>query len=217
MYPNFSSQPHKEADSSRSSRSHQSRHFNSQPHEEADFDLFFIFRNNHISTRSLTRRLTAVPCAPESDIVFQLAASRGGWLHLALRLERVRYFNSQPHEEADITEYDVTLVGIISTRSLTRRLTYHRKRWIIISIISTRSLTRRLTSNSTPVSSTLHISTRSLTRRLTTRDSYAKYWINISTRSLTRRLTVFFKRITIILSISTRSLTRRLTLVLCVQ
>ena len=100
------------------------RYFNSQPHEEADgiWRLFQCVKN--ISTHSLTKRLTPIKLIWRSLRPFQLTASRRGWpddstesfrwriisTHsLTKRLTTslvwfrrgVRYFNSQPHEEAD--------------------------------------------------------------------------------------------------------------------
>ena len=99
-------------------------YFNSQPHEEADgiWRLFQCVKN--ISTHSLTKRLTPIKLIWRSLRPFQLTASRRGWpddstesfrwriisTHsLTKRLTTslvwfrrgVRYFNSQPHEEAD--------------------------------------------------------------------------------------------------------------------
>ena len=57
---------------------------------------------------------------------------------------------------------------IISTHSLTRRLTRHRDFQSVCAFISTHSLTRRLTQSSTKSGGRIAISTHSLTRRLTT-------------------------------------------------
>ena len=57
-----------------------------------------------------------------------------------------RYFNSQPHEEADGTRIEhISRNHRISTHSLTRRLTYSGKCPLVKRDISTHSLTRRLT------------------------------------------------------------------------
>ena len=58
----------------------------------------------------------------------------------------VSYFNSQPHKEADGKTYGGLKYCIISTHSLTRRLTLNYTRIPIYCAISTHSLTRRLTS-----------------------------------------------------------------------
>ena len=55
------------------------------------------------------------------------------------------YFNSQPHKEADKTTYSSLLFSVISTHSLTRRLTDQNHTTLGASLISTHSLTRRLT------------------------------------------------------------------------
>ena len=87
--------------------------------------MAYIFDVTLISTRSLTRRLTLL------------------WLWEFFFL---RYFNSQPHEEADAFHQVWTLLFChISTRSLTRRLTLGDGTELHVVIISTRSLTRRLT------------------------------------------------------------------------
>ena len=99
------------------------------------------------------------------------------------------HFNSQPHEEADVCNHGCDFSIIISTHSLTKRLTIFRLERDWYDNISTHSLTKRLTTcrnysfraipdfNSQPheeadildsSSSILaHISTHSLTKRLT--------------------------------------------------
>ena len=101
-------------------------HFNSQPHKEAD-----------------------LPPAPWYDglSIFQLTASQGGWPgHILWRISEFlisthsltrrlteichitrwiwRYFNSQPHKEADWSSLSDIRWIYISTHSLTRRLTF---------------------------------------------------------------------------------------------
>ena len=56
-------------------------------------------------------------------------------------------FNSQPHKEADKGLEGLGSLGVISTHSLTRRLTIINRRNRTCFIISTHSLTRRLTMN----------------------------------------------------------------------
>ena len=142
----FNSQPHEEADRSTEWVKYSAAYFNSQPHEEAD-------------QLNVSQVLT--------DIIFQLTASRGGWLHQTGTPTGTGYFNSQPHEEADLTTLSFSpevynfnsqpheeADGIgggsvatisISTHSLTRRLTEKVKAIAFDSDISTHSLTRRLT------------------------------------------------------------------------
>ena len=77
-----------------------------------------------ISTHSLTKRLTTEIsiCVPFG--VFQLTASRRGWRFSPYHdRPKYSYFNSQPHEEADIYAEFQQSSGIISTHSLTKRLT----------------------------------------------------------------------------------------------
>ena len=126
----------------------------------------------------------------------------------------VRYFNSQPHKEADSNStpahrhrflfqltasqggwpYPVTITTAlfgISTHSLTRRLTasvlVYRNRHVDFNSQPHKEADIPVTS----VRFSPPISTHSLTRRLTTERS-ALYHANIiSTHSLTRRLTIF--------------------------
>ena len=56
----------------------------------------------NISTHSLTRRLTECSLLAVIFILkFQLTASQGGWLMKSGSMQLHRYFNSQPHKEAD--------------------------------------------------------------------------------------------------------------------
>ena len=57
-----------------------------------------------ISTHSLTKRLTILPFCNSVSYTFQLTASRRGWQNNILHLQKEFYFNSQPHEEADLTD-----------------------------------------------------------------------------------------------------------------
>ena len=82
-------------------------------------------------------------------------------------LSYYRYFNSQPHKEADHFERYQGRWRIISTHSLTRRLTGYGQDTITGYTISTHSLTRRLTLRNTSADWGKCISTHSLTRRLT--------------------------------------------------
>ena len=100
---------------------------------------------------------------------FQLTASQGGWR---------------------LGDYKPVLKDLISTHSLTRRLTHYSVSTWQAYTISTHSLTRRLTSFFLPWFSSLYISTHSLTRRLTHCLSSLKPLRGISTHSLTRRLTM---------------------------
>ena len=79
----------------------------------------------------------------------------------------IRYFNSQPHKEADADELGFEENTVISTHSLTRRLTIVIVDMFGFTGISTHSLTRRLTMAYTDYGFYTNISTHSLTRRLT--------------------------------------------------
>ena len=84
----FNSQPHEEADNCGKERLNHLTYFNSQPHEEADFLLHFShFATSAISTHSLTKRLTKYRLKMwQEDKIFQLTASRRGWLCASLYL-----------------------------------------------------------------------------------------------------------------------------------
>ena len=87
-------------------------------------------------------------------------------MHIEL-LEVCGYFNSQPHKEADFCFRVSLKILLISTHSLTRRLTLLCLIQSECFHISTHSLTRRLTMLAASFASILIISTHSLTRRLT--------------------------------------------------
>ena len=78
-------------------------------------------------------------------LTFQLTASRRGWPGLRFFCRTSWYFNSQPHEEADEVIRLKQITGLISTHSLTKRLTVLCCSIRIIVKISTHSLTKRLT------------------------------------------------------------------------
>ena len=78
-------------------------------------------------------------------LTFQLTASRRGWPGLRFFCRTSWYFNSQPHEEADEVIRFKQITGLISTHSLTKRLTFFFKLFCQSVNISTHSLTKRLT------------------------------------------------------------------------
>ena len=125
-------------------------------------------RGGCISTHSLTRRLTF---------------SNG------IRPRMIRYFNSQPHKEADADELGFEENTVISTHSLTRRLTLSAVQHSDRRDISTHSLTRRLTKPHW-ISRLMHFHFNSQPHKEA--DKKAGMTISsglISTHSLTRRLT----------------------------
>ena len=145
----FNSQPHKEADQQHSIRCRVLDHFNSQPHKEADW---------WPGKRVMWWRW------------FQLTASQGGWLLLMFEQHSMLSFQltaSQGgwHGWRD----DLSVLCIISTHSLTRRLTQFSPASFFHLTISTHSLTRRLTGYRSRLTRYISISTHSLTRRLTIR------------------------------------------------
>ena len=211
----FNSQPHEEADGKRWSNMWRQTHFNSQPHEEADGP-----GTSDYMTFS----------------IFQLTASRRGWLDTFLLVRRIIYFNSQPHEEADGPGTSDYMTFSIF------QLTASRRGWhgLITSQersdhISTHSLTKRLTRGRPGSSPDVIISTHSLTKRLTRKRKWnweSKRYFNsqpheeadglciskmqrsivISTHSLTKRLTILPRFGWWNQAISTHSLTKRLTI-----
>ena len=64
---------------------------------------------------------------------------------MVLQKRSSEYFNSQPHKEADSSAETYENIKVISTHSLTRRLTSSSVNFNEVRIISTHSLTRRLT------------------------------------------------------------------------
>ena len=122
----FNSQPHEEADNTTTLNTHKPLYFNSQPHEEADDLEWSNQLKLGISTHSLTKRLTSGEHYAVATFTFQLTASRRGWRNLEFWSEHCKgHFNSQPHEEADVAIGLMANSGIISTHSLTKRLTEH--------------------------------------------------------------------------------------------
>ena len=196
--------------------------------------MYVALYHFYISTHSLTRRLTSQnkPSSPLS--LFQLTASQGGWQHRFRHIRFLTHFNSQPHKEADNVYKNGRPKFIISTHSLTRRLTTFVISFGIYS--SSFQLTASqggwqpswyhseyipLHFNSQPHKEAdtppiwwyyiTIISTHSLTRRLTSNMVDNTSRINISTHSLTRRLTWYAWDSVCNWVISTHSLTRRLT------
>ena len=108
-------------------------YFNSQPHEEADGDPWHANDHSGISTHSLTKRLTSLVLFYTSCKSFQLTASRRGWPIRAISFSIFNYFNSQPHEEADQIIFRCLYVYIISTHSLTKRLTVSARIFVSVS------------------------------------------------------------------------------------
>ena len=86
-----------------------------------------------ISTHSLTKRLTTWFTPVADNPLFQLTASRRGWPIRAISFSIFNYFNSQPHEEADQIIFRCLYVYIISTHSLTKRLTVSARIFVSVS------------------------------------------------------------------------------------
>ena len=143
--------------------------------------------------------------------VFQLTASQGGWRWTRLCRSGLKRFQLTASQGGWPHRFPSFLRILISTHSLTRRLTEalpvhcleysyfnsqpHKEAdetflgKIIDVLISTHSLTRRLTHNLVLRYFCYNISTHSLTRRLTILKHRSHAPSCISTHSLTRRLT----------------------------
>ena len=164
----FNSQPHEEADCRSIQRMQGFSYFNSQPHEEADGPknptLFFYVISTHSLTKRLTLSLSSFFC-PLSISTHSLTKRLTG-LQLVYKRLSV-YFNSQPHEEADLHGISILIHHDISTHSLTKKLTTSHRLFYSTIIISTHSLTKRLTNATTRTFQPFCISTHSLTKRLT--------------------------------------------------
>ena len=188
-------------------------HFNSQPHEEADWCSVSVRNNVHISTHSLTKRLTFF-CFFLSECFHISTHSLTKRLTVwrVFRIADYSHFNSQPHEEADIRCSYNNVVYFISTHSLTKRLTVmeyreskedtfqltaSRRGWLTTLFseayaqdISTHSLTKRLTRNADLAPGYELVFQLTASRRgwQWGRDSTLRHFF-ISTHSLTKRLT----------------------------
>ena len=121
----FNSQPHEEADKCLRYVLPTRIHFNSQPHEEADIFYIMEFCNKDISTHSLTKRLTRKHCSVCLSTFISTHSLTKRLTTLLMHNKRnYIYFNSQPHEEADLFLGNQTRIRLdISTHSLTKRLT----------------------------------------------------------------------------------------------
>ena len=99
-------------------------YFNSQPHEEADRGRSRWRVGISISTHSLTKRLTNPEQVGSASTAFQLTASRRGWQEYVLIQTPFYYFNSQPHEEADLLP-----AYLLQLRTISFQLTASRRGW----------------------------------------------------------------------------------------
>ena len=122
-----------------------------------------------ISTHSLTRRLTYISRS-QSHLhpISTHSLTRRLTVNKISVLQNNKYFNSQPHKEADGQSANSYIKRLIF------QLTASQGGWQRINMlfsnkpnISTHSLTRRLTFSSASSKSSVFISTHSLTRRLT--------------------------------------------------
>ena len=165
-------------------------YFNSQPHEEADIIQTVYSLICSISTHSLTKRLTSRTQSSlsalrnfnsqpheEADYIRFHRTKFLQYFNSQPHEEAdsigtppsnlLQYFNSQPHEEADFRKNLVNGKCVISTHSLTKRLTIKGSINPTYGKISTHSLTKRLTWYSLQSLTQFIISTHSLTKRLT--------------------------------------------------
>ena len=105
-------------------------YFNSQPHEEADKSA----AESKIDTIAFQLTASRRGWLPDVRVhlsfsPFQLTASRRGWRNSNVYAPIVFHFNSQPHEEADKMKQEIDELHIISTHSLTKRLTLERVKY----------------------------------------------------------------------------------------
>ena len=145
--------------------------------------------------------------------VFQLTASRKDWRPVLLHSScRVSYFNSQPHEEADIGYLTYWIFPPLF------QLTASRRGWRNLKTLSM----CQEHFNSQPHEEAdqmilLKVSDGELFQLTASRRGWRQVWCDsagvyaISTHSLTKRLTFFFKLFCQSVNISTHSLTKRLT------
>ena len=104
------------------------------------------FEELGISTHSLTRRLTTSGWLAAFCSLFQLTASQGGWQGRYRSIQTNMVFQLTASQGGWlVTREKSYVVEMISTHSLTRRLTAFDVRATQYVIISTHSLTRRLT------------------------------------------------------------------------
>ena len=80
--------------------------------------------DTEISTHSLTRRLTGMTESEARAMVISTHSLTRRLTKTCLqKRQQMRYFNSQPHKEADHSVLEQQIKEAISTHSLTRRLT----------------------------------------------------------------------------------------------
>ena len=105
------------------------------------------------------------------------------------------YFNSQPHEEADVGRLSGSWSDFISTHSLTKRLTRVTDPVSISASFQLTASRRGWPSANYVWGAYLYISTHSLTKRLTARMWFLSQTCCISTHSLTKRLTLSLREV----------------------
>ena len=121
--------------------------------------------------------------------IFQLTASRRGWPKNAYSCTGYGYFNSQPHEEADAEDREADIPDLISTHSLTKRLTDEQVTYFDSLAFQLTASRRGWQLSVQKFLDNLGISTHSLTKRLTMKTDVLYRSLDISTHSLTKRLT----------------------------
>ena len=144
------------------------KHFNSQPHKEADRSQGFLSESYIISTHSLTRRLTITDTGVAvTTTISTHSLTRRLTSNVSPGRTSSRYFNSQPHKEADKTLTLRFPLSVISTHSLTRRLTPRSLSLNISSLYFNSQPHKEADTYEIRMKYSVHISTHSLTRRLT--------------------------------------------------
>ena len=101
-------------------------------------------------------------------MIFQLTSSRRGWPYSYVSSrQRLRYFNSHPHEEDDTLLWGLRHFIYISTHILTKRMTTRKNTSKTGCNISTHILTKRMTGFCAVLHQPHNISTHILTKRMT--------------------------------------------------
>ena len=68
--------------------------------------------------------MTTPISASTSSVIFQLTSSRRGWLPIIVKMEYQTYFNSHPHEEDDVSFFNLCFTFV------TFQLTSSRRGWL---------------------------------------------------------------------------------------
>ena len=151
----------------------------------------------------------------QNQKIFQLTASRGGWRLMFLQLIKILLFQLTASRGGWLWQgKQLPRCYVISTHSLTRRLTGLFPSETRMECISTHSLTRRLTPPFGCLTVDSGISTHSLTRRLTDCRICTHWIFNHFNSQPHEEADGLVYPVCVCIHISTHSLTRRLTAIL---